>query len=194
MLINYDPAHCLYIIGSTEVAIGLERWISAETSGKVKIIDPENFEDLKEQSQCILGFWTIEYRLSFLKKFNINNYRWPNYVHQQTFVSETNFLGQGIVIYPMSYVGNDAQIGDFCSVGQLVSIGHSAKLGNQCVVSPGTIIGGSTQIGDCVSFGQSCSVKDKISICSNTKFYMTSTVTKSISESGTYYGNRKVPN
>ena len=192
MLINYDPSCCLYIIGSTEVADALQRWIPTETSGEVKIINPENFGDLEEQSQCILGFWTIEYRISFLKKYNIKNYRWPNYVHPQAFVSETNLFGQGVVIYPMSYVGNDAQIGDFCTIGQLVSIGHSTKLGNQCVVNPGTIIGGSTQIGDYVSFGQSCSVRDKISICDNTKFHMSSTVTKSVTKPGTYYSNRKL--
>jgi acyl-[acyl carrier protein]--UDP-N-acetylglucosamine O-acyltransferase len=192
MLINYDQSCCLYIVGSTVVAHSLKQWISAETPGTIEIIDPDRFDDLSEQSQCMLGFWTNEYRIAFLKKYNIKNYRWPTYIHPQAFVSETEFFGQGTVIYPMAHVGYHVQVGDFCVVGQLVSLGHSSQLGDQCVVGPGTIIGGSTQIGDNVSFGQSCSVRDKISICSNTTFNMTSAVTKSIVNPGAYYGNRKL--
>jgi UDP-3-O-[3-hydroxymyristoyl] glucosamine N-acyltransferase len=191
MLINYDPGKCLYIIGSSEVARGLHSWISLETSGQVKIVWPENFSIVEPHAQCVLAFWTIEYRSSFLGQYDIDRYQWPTYVHDRSFVSDPEFLGKGVVVYPMSYIGNDVRIGDFCAVGQLVSLGHSVSLGDQCVIGPGTVIGGSTQIGNCVYFGQSCSVRDKISICDNTKFSMTSKVTRSISESGEYYGIKK---
>jgi UDP-3-O-[3-hydroxymyristoyl] glucosamine N-acyltransferase len=66
-------------------------------------------------------------------------------------------------------------------------------LGNNFVCSPGVIVGGSSTIGDNVFIGLSSCIRDKISICNDVKFQMTSVVTKSITESGTYYGNKKIP-
>lgn len=193
MLISYDPDRCLYIIGSTEVAMGLQQWISKETKGQTQIVKPEHFHTLDAGSQCMLGFWTMEYRLAFLQQHMIDQHTWPTYVHDRSFVSDEDLLGRGVVIYPMCYLGNGVRIGDFCAIGQLSSLGHSSSLGGGCVVSPGTVIGGSTKIGNSVSFGQSCSVRDKISICDATQFSMTSSVTKSITQPGFYIGNRLQP-
>jgi len=190
MLLNYDPLAPLYIIGTSVAASELQNWISQETLGAVITISKDEYYNLPADSQCIIGFQTIQYRINFLQTI-YNNTRWVTYIHPRAFVSDSTKLGNGTTIGPLTCINHKVTVDKHASIGPLVTIGHGATLGNNCVISPGVVIGGSAVVGDNVYFGQSSSVRDKITICSNTNFAMTSAVTKDIEQSGTYISNKK---
>lgn len=192
MLLNYDSHSPLYIIGTGPTADELTYWISTETENDVCVISQEEFLKLSDNAQCMIGFQTIDYRINFLSNSLINFRRWPTYIHPTAAVTCSNLIGIGSVIGPNATVCHNAKLGKFCSIAPHTNIGHNAQLGDNCIVSPGVVIGGSTILGNNIYIGQSSSIKDKITICNDSRFHMTSTVTKSINYPGTYFGNRKV--
>jgi UDP-3-O-[3-hydroxymyristoyl] glucosamine N-acyltransferase len=136
------------------------------------------------------GFNNIDYRIRTITQLK-NTMQWPSYIHPNSIVEPTVTIGIGCIVYPMSTLLHRAAIDDFSAVCTNAHISHGTILGKNVVVCPGVIIGGSTTVGDNVFFGQKTSVRDKILICSNTRFAMSSVVTKSIGIPGVYVGNRK---
>ena len=63
--------------------------------------------------------------------------------------------------------GNITKIGNGCSIGSFVNIGHDVKLGKNCFLTPGTIIAGSCSIGDNCFFGVNSSVRNGVKIGKN---------------------------
>jgi UDP-3-O-[3-hydroxymyristoyl] glucosamine N-acyltransferase len=191
MLINFDNTRPLHLVGTGVVAEELNRWMATKVN-QVAIVDMTEFENLPLGSQCMLSFWNIDYRTKFLTTTQLENYSWPTYIHPRADCYSNN-IGPGSVIYPGAFVAYPTTIGAFALIGQHTSIGHGTSLGSNNVVSPATIIGGSTTTGDNIVYGQNSSIKDKITIGSDIKFFMNSIVSKSITKSGSYYGNKRVP-
>jgi UDP-3-O-[3-hydroxymyristoyl] glucosamine N-acyltransferase len=100
-------------------------------------------------------------------------------------------ISNGTVIQPMVTVGYEASIGPFGWITPYCLVSHGDVLGSNVVLSPRVIVGGSTTIGDNVTIGIGTIVSDKINICSDCEFIMSSVVTKSIDQPGKYYGNKK---
>lgn len=192
MLHFYHAFEPLFIIGSGPYAYELESWIKDDQSVNVQIVAHDNFHSLPKGAQCMLGFQTMEYRKSFLAKIQINDYRWPAFSHGSAVVASGAQISQGVVINPQTVIGHQAQLGKHNNIGILCKVGHFTQLGDNVVVAPGTMIGGSSTIGNDVYFGQMCSVKDKIAIGNNMFFTMNSVISKNITASGKYYGNRLI--
>ena len=192
MLINCDVTKDFYVIGSTAVAYELAHHISQEAIGKVQLIDVDSVLQLPENSQCVIGFLNIEYRLNFLNKVRDLTLTWPTFIHSTAHVTSPELVTPGTMILPLAFLGHAVKLGNFAFISQTTSIGHACQFGTNTVISPGTTMGGSTTIGDNVAFGQACSIKDKLIIGSNINFFMNSIVTKNIDNPGSYYCNKKV--
>ena len=194
MLINFDSNKPLYIVGTGTPAIELRVWIYDEYNIKPQLIERQNLNTLPNDSQCIPGFANREFRLKLVTDTNCQNHNWVSYFHPSSLVISTAQLGHGTVIHPMTTVGHNAVVGNFGWFAPYCLIGHGDILGNNVVLGPGVIVGGSTNIGNNVSIGLGSKICNKISICSDTEFLMTSIVTNDIDDPGTYYGNRKTIN
>lgn len=192
MLINYSQDLPLYIIGNGVVVDGLKEYIAEETTGTIETILKEDYYALPDHSQVIVGFWNYEYRLEFFKTAFLAPMRWISYIHPMAFVAESAHIGQGTAVYPMATISNDVIVKDQCMIGCNTHIGHGTTLGFNNLMAPGTIIGGSTELGDNIYMGMNNSIKDKIFVCDNVKFNMASRVSKNVSQSGTYDGNRRL--
>lgn len=193
MLLNYTSNEPLYIVGNSVVTQELVFFVEQEISN-VQQITVEEALNLPNNSQCIIGFQNLTYRINFLQKTKNLNFRWPTFIHKSAVVVEPKNLNAGIVVHPTAFVGYNVKIGNHSILCPQVTVGHGSFIGENNVVSPGTVIGGSTITGNNVFFGQASSIKNKLSIIDNVEFYMNSTVTKNIIQSGTYYGNRKITN
>ena len=191
MLLNYNPTDPLYVIGKGVTAREIACYISKETGSTIPTVTIEEFQTLPDNSQCVMGFFDVELRAEFLKNIDRFQRRWPSWIHPTSSVVNVESIGQGIVIYSLSHIGYESKIGDFSILAVQTNIAHGVQLGRNAIVCPDTLIGGSTIVGDNVFFGQKCSIRDRIQIASNVTLYMNSVVTRSITEPGTYYGNRK---
>ena len=190
MLINYDSSKPLYLLGNGISSQEIFYFIDTEIDGEVLTIPLEDFEKLDDSSQCILSVQDINLRNEFIKKIKYFNRVWSSYIHPEAFVVNQKLVGQGVIIWPCTYIGYQVKIGNFSSIAQKCNVGHGAELGINVIMSPLVSVGGSTVIGNNVVFGLSCLIKDKISISDNTEFLMGSIVTKNIDTPGRYYGNR----
>jgi UDP-3-O-[3-hydroxymyristoyl] glucosamine N-acyltransferase len=190
MLINLNSNKPVYVIGKCATATGIVNFLESEC--QVENISVEEYHTLPAGSQCMLGFFTMPYRVKFFNETNVDQHTWPSYIHPNATVISPSMIERGCIIWPCAFVGHTVTVSEFSMVSQMSSLGKDVVLGRNCMITPGTIIGGSTTVGKNVYFGQTSSIKDKINICNNVTFLMNSTVSKDISISGKYYGNRKL--
>jgi len=80
-------------------------------------------------------------------------------------------------------------IGENVKIGSNCSIGHNCIIGKDTMITSGVNIAGSVTIGKRCWIGVGTSVRDNISICDRVRIGHGSVITKSITESGTYFGN-----
>jgi acyl-[acyl carrier protein]--UDP-N-acetylglucosamine O-acyltransferase len=191
MLLHYDYNKPIYVVGDGLYTQELVEYLLLDTMN-VRPVSTEEYFVLPDNSQCLIGFHNMEYRIRFLNDSSHLKRCWPSFIHPNGTISKSATFGKGVTIGPMNYVGYGAVVADFCSTGPFVHIGHGANLGNNCIVNQFSAIGGSTVVGNNVEIGQSSTIKDKIKICSDVQICMTSAVTKTIGESGKYFGNRRV--
>jgi UDP-3-O-[3-hydroxymyristoyl] glucosamine N-acyltransferase len=193
MLSNFDSNKPLYVIGQGHSAHELAEFIQRDPTVDVTVIDVGKYFELQDYAQCLIGFQNIEYRVNFINRSKNLLRCWPSYVHPLADICQSSSIGKGVVIGPQTCIGHSVKLQDFCYISPFSLIGHGSVLGNNFVCSPGVIVGGSSIVGDNVFVGLSSCIRDKISVCNDVTFQMTSVVTKSITESGTYYGNKKIP-
>lgn len=192
MLLHYKQNQPIYLVGTGPYAKDLHAWMTKDGHSQVVSVAHDSADTLPAGSQLMLAFYGMRYRKKFLSADRLEKYVWPAFVHSSALVTDQDSIRPGVIVNPMCVIGHGAVLGDFCQVGTLSKVGHDTHIGSNTVITPGTIIGGSTRIGNHVFFAQSCSVKDKITICDDTTFVMNSVVKKDITQSGRYYGDRKL--
>ena len=192
MILNYAGEDPIHVIGTGVAAYEIKAWLQSDTTNEILLIDPSTAADLPKGSHCMLGFVNLDYRKKFINTHDIKKYNWPIFVHPTAWVHDTTLLSPGTVLYPMCQVAYQVFAGEFLIVTPMATIGHGANLGQNVVLCPGVVIGGSAKVGDNILFGQQTNIKDKIEIASDTKFAMSSVVTRDITESGDYYGNKRI--
>lgn len=191
MLLNFDHTQPIYLIGGGVVAREFRQNLNKEGIDNIIVKDFDQWHEIPSGSQCILGFLDLKNRIKCLTPERIERYRWPSYVHPSSVLENPNDIGKGVWIYSLCNICFETYVGDFTVMASLSSIGHGTRIGKHNFLGAGTQICGSVTTGDNVFFGVRSTIKDRISICSNTSFYMTSTITRDITESGEYYGNKK---
>lgn len=164
--------------------------VQQEIGSRAQSVTIEQWRNLPEQSQCVIGFWNMESRRDFIRDPLVSKMKWPSYIDSRSTVL-TQDIGDGTFVYPLAYIGSCVTIGSFCAVSQMSSISHGCCTGNNNVFSPGVLVAGSSRIGNNVVFGVNSIVRDNVTISDDIVFFMDSVVTKDILEPGTYYGNRK---
>ena len=192
MLIDFDHSKPLYIFGDAPPAIELKNWVHNESKVEINVLSHEQFENVPPGNQCMIGFQNTDYRKRFLEKINIDDYSWPTFIHPAAHVEDLTTIGKGCVILNFVHIGFNANVVDFCYVATGSQLSHDSKIGKNCMLAPGVIIGGSTVFDNNIWIGLNSSFADKLTICSDTTFNMTSVVHKSVTEPGKYYGNRKI--
>jgi UDP-3-O-[3-hydroxymyristoyl] glucosamine N-acyltransferase len=194
MLVNYTINDTLYIVGRGINSTELHDRLQQEQTGKVELILAEQFFNLPDNSQCIIGIWDVDYRKTFIKDAKHKPTRWVSYIHDKSFVSDITGIGKGVVVYPFAYIGYGVKIDDFSMIGQHTNIGHGSQVGKNNVICPGVVFGGTVTSGNNVLFGINCAVRDNLSITDDVTFFMGSLVSKHIELPGIYYGNRRFRN
>lgn len=191
MLIGYDKQKPVYLIGRGMASRAWHQNLVTEGVTDIIACPIEEFDSVPAGSQCFLAILDVRLRAATLSTLDRTRYQWPTYLHPTCYVEDYSSLGTGVWIYSFSYVSCLANVGDFSVITSYSNVGHNTKLGQNNVLAVNTMIAGSVTTGDNVFFGIGTKVRDKLTIGSDTTFLMDSVVTKSIDQSGTYYGNRK---
>lgn len=127
-------------------------------------------------------------------RFNIvqklpKNIKYFSWVHPTALIMDENIeIGEGSFVGAYSILTTNIKIGKHAILNRLNQIGHDCTIGDYFSAMPGSIVSGNVKIGDLVYLGNNSTIKEKVSINSQTKIGMNGAVVKNITDSGTYVG------
>ena len=73
-------------------------------------------------------------------------FSFPSIIHNSSIVSESSFIGEGVVISPLSVIGPNTNLKDLVYCNYHVGIGHDSKIGEYTQINSGVQIGGGVNI------------------------------------------------
>ena len=158
----------------------------------VKIISKISDLPSYKNYDIVMTIGSIDFRLNFFSKYN--DYKFPNIIHNNSYVSDTANLGKGIIIHYGVYVGPDTTINDFCHLDTSSIVEHDCILEKNIMVCPGVNICGGVKIKDNVFIGAGSTIINSTNnkeIVLNNKCFIGagSLITKTIESNKLYYGN-----
>ena len=109
-------------------------------------------------------------------------------IHPGAHVSSNVHIGEGVIIGPLSSIGPNAFLDDFCSINRSASIGHDVRIGKYTRVGPSVALAGSTRIGDNCNVGINATVLDYVKVGNWAVIGAGSVVAKDLPESVVAYG------
>ena len=200
-MINYTIYHNhnlrICIIGNTSLSRRVRGYLEPDHE-----VDTISVEDLLTQSsdwisqrQFLFLTGNIKFKIHTLNLLEHLNLNWfslvsdGNHIHPNTKIGKNVFIG--------SYndlCSNNISIGDHCIISWFCQIGQNVTIDDYCHISGYSFLNCCILNPGCV-LGLRCTILSPdiiINIPSRTNFLIGSVVTKSISESGTYLGHRRV--
>jgi sugar O-acyltransferase (sialic acid O-acetyltransferase NeuD family) len=115
--------------------------------------------------------------------------RLASLIDPSAFVSQTVSIGAGCVIYPNSFIGLNATLGDcvFCLSGCIIN--HDCVVEDNVVMASGVVLAGSVMVEQKCYLGQSCSVKQKLRIGRGSTIGMGAVVIRDVPPGTVVVGN-----
>lgn len=78
------------------------------------------------------------------------------FVHETSVIDSNVSIGNGTKIWCFSHVQEDANIGEYCIIGQNVNISHGVKIGNYVKIQNNVSVYSGVELEDYVFCGPSC--------------------------------------
>jgi len=194
MLIANEKPLCLIGYKNSTITQEANYFISAEFSGQIIIIEPENFLNLVDKNAYQYGIaFTLDQQLrkhviEIVDSMNLDCIR---YIHNSVVCNNLDIseaIGKGSFISPFSGILLGAKIGDHCIVETYCLLSHYSTLGNNVHLHSGVMIAGRTQVGHNSIFNFRSSVLNALTLCDGIELGATSTITKNIEKPGKYVG------
>lgn len=138
---------------------------------------------------AILGIASIAIKQNIVNKLERKKVNFFTFISETAFVGVGVLIGTGSVICPNVIVPNNSTIGSYVTINIGTTVGHDSVIGNFCSIMPAVNIGGESVLGDNVFIGTGSNIIPRISIVENVFIGIGSVVIKSITEAGTYFGN-----
>jgi sugar O-acyltransferase (sialic acid O-acetyltransferase NeuD family) len=111
------------------------------------------------------------------------------FIHPTVLILDGNIeIGEGSFIGAYSILTTNIKLGSHAILNRSNHIGHDTTIGNYFSSMPGSIVSGNVTIFDLVYIGNNSSIREKLSIHSQSTIGMNSAVVKNIIESGIYVG------
>lgn len=112
-----------------------------------------------------------------------------NYISKHAIImDEFNSIGVGNAICAGTIITTNVSIGNHVQLNISTTVGHDSVISDYVTTAPDVSVSGNVNVGECVYFGTKTSIREKITVCSNTIFGLNSGIVSDITESGTYVG------
>ncbi len=155
--------------------------VGAERNGYKVIGTKENIGDYPEAEFAPDNEWPRDIAVPAAQLVSL--------VDPSCFVSRSAAIGRGCVIYPHSYVGYNARIGDyvFCLTGCIIN--HDDVIEDRCVLASAVTLAGHVHVeADCY-LGQSSTVRQYLTIGADSLIGMGAVVIKDVEPMSVMVGN-----
>jgi serine acetyltransferase len=176
MLYNYwqDKKHCLHVT--------------------IEYAESQS-QDWFDKHQFICAVSNVAFKRQVVERLSKFNPHYFSIVGSYNSFNNVN-IGQGTYIQHYNDLAfGDGIIGDHCTLGSYLGFSHAVVVGDYCHISGYCFLNYTTLQKGVVLPVRTTILGDpdrQIEIAENCNFMTGSTVTKSITETGTYFGNRKV--
>ncbi len=97
-------------------------------------------------------------------------------------------IGKGAIICAGTVLTTDIVLGEFVHLNLNTTVGHDCRIGDYVTVSPGVHISGNVHLGEFAFLGTGAAVLERKNICSEAVIGANATVSRDITEPGTYVG------
>jgi sugar O-acyltransferase (sialic acid O-acetyltransferase NeuD family) len=100
----------------------------------------------KPQLALGVGSPAVKRMLSMALRTMIKGF--PSLVHPSVIMSGRVYLGEGVVITAGNILTTEVELGDFCMVNLMCTVGHDVRMGRYVTISPGVNVSGNVRIGE----------------------------------------------
>lgn len=149
----------------------------------------DDFEFKKDpHNRYILANSNLLMRKKLLKKINKVKGKFFSSISSKAIINKFSKIGKGVIICPNAVIASNVTVGSHCVIHSGCYIDHDTSIGFNTNLAPGVIIAGNSKIGRNNFLFTSAAIAPNVNICSNVIIGIGSSVTKSITKKGTYYG------
>lgn len=157
----------------------------------------ERDDDWYYSTQIMAAVTNVGFKRQLAESLRQRPTQWFSVVSTNTVLHHRVKVGHNTLINSYNVFYDDCKIGDHCTLTNYVMLSHEVSIGDMCHISPFTYLC-YTELKSGVVVGVRSSFpgkpNDPITIAPWTNILMDSRVTQSISDTGTYYGNRRQSN
>lgn len=151
----------------------------------------EQFKKSFSPSECqvVIAHGEPRIRKILAEKVRGDSYVLGSVVDPSARISPSVRLGDGIILFPYTYLSSCAVIGDNALISVGSAVGHDTSVGNNTVVSTLVSVSGNCSIGSGCYIGTQSCIKEKVRIGENTIIGMGSCVYRDVGAGMIALGN-----
>lgn len=142
-----------------------------------------------DNTKVVIALGEPAYRVDLYNKCKEEGYGLANIIYPLVWISQSAKLGEGVIIYPHTFISCNTIVEDNVFLGPGVMIGHDCMIHRNSQISSGVAFGGNCVVGEGVYIGMNVPVKEKIKIGANSVIGMGSVVSRDIPDNVIALGN-----
>jgi UDP-3-O-[3-hydroxymyristoyl] glucosamine N-acyltransferase len=195
MLIANNKPICLIGYDNSTITQEAKFFMSKEFSGDIVVLSPDEFVNLNDKTIYQYGVaFTLdtEKRIQIIDIIETLNLDCIKYIHDSVVYytdDPASIIGRGTFIAPHSTILLGAKIGNHCIIETYCLISHYVELKDNVQLHSGVMIAGKTTVGKNSVFNFKSTAINALTLCDNIEVGATSTITKSVTDSGYYVGS-----
>ncbi|WP_087974167.1 acetyltransferase [Oceanobacillus rekensis] len=147
---------------------------NVENTGKILngysvLGDSKWIEDFDKELSVSLGIGSPRAKEKIINKIkHIDSIGFPNIIHPTVGISNTNILGEGIIICEGNILTCNISLNNFVTINLNCTIGHDTIIDEFCTLLPNASISGGVNLNKRVDFGTNATIIQGINVGENT--------------------------
>ena len=130
------------------------------------------------------GIGNVTIRIQVFERLRLAGFTCPAVVHPSAVVEPSALLAEGVQVFPLAYVGSEAQVSYGAIINTSAVVSHDCCIGDYANLSPGAILAGEVTVGSASLIGMSATVNLRTCIGSGARIGNGATVKGDVPEGG----------
>lgn len=137
------------------------------------------------KTDFVIAIGNNKIRKEIAERYTVN---WVSLVHPSAQIGMDVTIAEGTVVLANAVVNACARIGKHCIINTGAVVEHDDVLEDYVHISPNAALAGSVSVGTLTHIGIGATVNNNLKICQSSVIGAGSVVTRTIEQSGTYFG------
>ncbi len=155
-----------------------------------------NFEAMlcdNSDYECVIALGEPKHRKKLYQDIKGRNIKLATIIDPGAVVSTTAIFGEGVIVFPFTFISCNTRIDDNVMLEIGVIIGHDIFIGKHSVISSTSVLGGRVSVGECGFIGLNSTVREDVKIGSSCVVSMGSSVFHNVEDHLVVMGNPARP-